>query len=297
MRRRWASGIAVGVVIVAVVVLGVLFARSITARLASARKIDQATELAKSADTDIVAIDLAVRAPIDETSTETKALAAKRIAKARGDLRRVVVLTDEAYRALNDDEREQAVLIKATAEARLEMLDLAEPILTADGRAAAASGSLTSGWDRLVNAKALSRDAAAQYNKLTKGSVGASTRLLRKVRSQLSSASADFEAAQSEFPSLDTAAYLAYIGTLRQLNSLAIQSNTAWLKGQTAQANVFTTRYNILEKTALEQAKALPVSPSAAIAAAYDEATKQALQDYVAARKKATEADTQLRQL
>ena len=295
-RPRWTRILVAVLVAVAIIVLVVLFARSITARLGAARKIDRATVIAKKVDGDVVAIDQAVRSPIDEQSAETKALAAKRIARARAQLEQVVALSNEAYGALNDDEREQALMLRATADARLQMLALAQPILAADAQAAAAAKDLTSGWDHLVAAKGLSKDAAAQYNKLTKPAVTQSNRLLAQVRSRLSSASADFEAAGEAFPSLDAKAYLTYIATLRQLNSLAIQSNKAWLKGQTAQANVFTTRYNILEKQALEQATALPASPNKAIADAYDEATSRDLQEYVVARKKATQADTKLRE-
>jgi microcompartment protein CcmL/EutN len=295
-RPRWIRIIAVVLVVVAVIVLGVLFIRSITARLASARKIDSATVIAKKVDGDVVAIDQAVRSPIDEQSAETKTLAARRIPRARAQLKQVVALADQAYEDLNDDEREAAVLLRATAAARLEMLALAEPILKADAQAATAADDLTSGWDQLVAAKGLSKNAAAQYNKLTKPAVTQSSKLLGQARSKLASASADFEAAAGAFPSLDAKPYLTYIATLRQLNSLAIQSNQAWLKGQTAQANVFTTRYNILEKQALEQASALPSSPNKAIAEAYDQATSRDLQEYVVARKKATEADTRLRQ-
>jgi hypothetical protein len=295
-RLRWTRIVAVGLIVVAVLVLAALFFRSINARLASARKIDRATAIAKHVDTDVVAIDGAVRSPIDEQSVETKALAAKRIPGARRQLTEVVKLADQAYPALNDDEREQALLLRATAAARLEMLALAEPILTADAQAARAARSLTSGWDHLVTAKGLSKDAAAQYNKLTKPGVTRSNHVLARVRSQLASANAEFEAAAAAFPQLDVKPYLAYVVTLRQLNALATQSNQAWLKGQTAQANVATARYNIVEKQALDQAGALPISPNKAISVAYDKATSRDLQEYVVARKKATQADTKLRE-
>ncbi len=296
IRPNWSAVLVVGLVAVVLLVLGVLFVRSITARLDAARVLDKATAVAKTVDADVVAIDRAVRAPIDEQSAETKALAAKRIARARTQLEQVVALTDKAYGALNDDEREQALLLRATADARLEMLALAQPILTADAQAASAADDLTAGWDRLVSAKSRSKDAAAQYNRLTKPAVTLSNRLLLQVRSQLTSANADFKAAGEAFPSLDTKPYLTYIGSLLKLNSLAMQSNRSWLKGQTAQANVLTTRYNLLEKQALKEAAELPASPNKAIADAYDQATTEDLKEYVVARKKATEADTKLRQ-
>jgi hypothetical protein len=296
IRPKWSAILVVALVAVVLLVLGVLFVRSISARLDAARVLDKATTVAKTVDADVVAIDRAVRVPIDEQSAETKALAAKRIAPARTQLKQVVVLVDKAYGALNDDEREQALLLRATADTRLEMLALAEPILTADAQAAAAADDLTAGWDHLVSAKSRSKDAAAQYNRLTKPGVTLSNRLLLQVRSQLTSANADFKAAGEAFPSLDTKPYLTYIESLLKLNSLAIQSNRSWLKGQTAQANVLTTRYNLLEKQALKEAAELPVSPNKAIAEAYDQATTEDLKEYVVARKKATEADTKLRQ-
>lgn len=284
-------------IVVAVIVLGVLFTRSIAARLSSARKLDKATSIAKQADTVVVAIDGEVRAPLDQASGETKALAAKQIPKAQADLRRVVALSDEAYEALNDDERKQARLLRATAAARLEMLALAKPILQSDAQAVSAASKLSAGWDELLAAKMLSRDAAAQYNKLTRPAVLQSNRLLPQVRSRLGASKTQFAAAAQAFPSLDTRPYITYVATLGLLNNLAIKSNTAWLKGQPAQANVYTTQYNTLEKQALKEAADLPQSPNKAISEAYDTATKAELQAYIAARKKATAADKALKQL
>ncbi len=295
-QRRWLAVSTAVLVILAVVVLAVLFGRSIAARLDAARLVDRATVIATGVDRDVVAVDRAVGAPVDETSSEGKALALKRIPVARAKLQQVVTLTDEAYQPLNDDEREQTLLLKQTAVARLKMLELAEPILATDADASEAATALSTGWDRLLAAKKLSRDAASQYNRLTKPAVAASNRLLAAARSQLTSATAGFEAAGRAFPALDVKPYLAYAATLKELNALAIQSNRAWLKGQTAQANAITARYNRLERQAAREAARLPESPNAAITKAYGDATTRELEAYVAARKQATEADKRLRE-
>ena len=269
---QWAAIAVAVLVVVALLVLAVLFARSITARLASARLIDRATTIAKSADVDVVAVDKAVRAPIDEHSRETKALAAKRIGPAR-------VKLEAGRRPDASGHTSPSTTTSASRRfccerrpiARLEMLKLAEPILTTrrPGRLCGRRPLVRVGPPRRGQGAEPRRRRAVQqaheaFGRAVEPAARAGPLPARLGERRLRSRPA------RPFPHWTCVRTSTYVATLKQLNSLARQSNTAWLKGKTADANVITTRYNILEKQALEQAAKVPASPNKAITEAYN---------------------------
>lgn len=292
-------GVWIGIAIVGVAVLALLAYMAygtINARMAAAKKYDDARVLIEDADSTVVQVDVVVRSRITTPGlSEDASAAAQRIAPARQGLEQATELLEAGQEDRTDDEQEQAVLLKATAAARLAMLAEAEKILPLNVKAADALAPASAGWAAVLEAKRLSDSAVASYNKLTKPGVTRSNQLNKQAATKLAAAKKSFQAAEKAFPEADFAPYLTYIETRLRLNKLSQQSDIAWLKGDPAGANAVIKTYNAEDKKAVEQAKKLPVSPDAVIAAAYEATAGAATDAYNAAREAALKADEALR--
>lgn len=269
--------------------------KAVVERLGATRKVDQAYALAKSADAAVIEMDTVIGAAIETDTANRAAAIAKRLPGARADFEQVTALIDEAWPALNDDERKQAALLKDAVSARLDMIDAGTPLVKANEQAALALAPLRTGWDALLQAQRLSGLAAAQYNKLTKTSVQASDGYLAQVAEKIATAKSSVTEAGGAFSALDVKGYLAYVGLRERLLDLAKQSNAAFLKGDPAGANAISNQYNALDKQAAATAAKLPASPDKAVALAFDSVTGADNTAYEAARKRAEDADRKLK--
>lgn len=296
-RDGWRVWIGIAVVGVAVLaLLAYLAYGTISARMAAAKKYDDARVLIEDADSTVVQVDVVIRSRITTPGlSEEASAAARRIADARHELERATRLLEAGQEDRTDDEQEQAGLLKATAAARLAMLAEAEKLLPLNIQAAGALAPANAGWTALLEAKRLSDSAVASYNKLTKAGVTRSNRLNKQAAVKLAAAKSSFEEAEKAFPEADFAPYLTYVEMRLRLNKLSQQSDLAWLKGDPAAANAVIKTYNTEDKKAVEQAKRLPASPEAVIAAAYEAAAGAATDAYNAARAAALKADEALR--
>lgn len=299
-RERSARAKVIVVAVIALALLGTglyLGQKAVRQRLNATSKLDSALALAKQADPSVVEVDAVVRATIVTDTAAKVADAQAKIAGARGQLVDAAALVDEAYPQLNDDERRQATLLKASAEARIAMLDAAVPLLVANAQAAKALTPMRKGWASLLDAQQLAVQASAKYNTLKPADVKASEAYLAAARSALSTASASFRRADKAFARIRVQSYLDYTALRVKLIVYARSSNAALLKKNPKLANTYTVEYNALDKKAVAAFKKLPSAPERAVAKAFDLQTAKIAATYAAARKRAQEADQALRSL
>ena len=282
--------------LLALLAFAVLGYQTFTARLEAARKLDEARTLVEEADEIVVDIDEVVRAKVEPSLAARAEAAAEDVDKADALLARAVSLTDQARPDLNDDEREQAALLRASATTRRALLAIAPEILSANAQSAAALTPADEGWTALLEAEKLSDQAVKSYNKLTKAGVRTSRSLNRQAAEKLATAKERFEEAESAFEEAPFEDYVAYLGVRIRLNKLSQSSDKAWLADKFERANRVIREYNKLDAKAVKLASALPASPDAAVATAYARVADALTERYYAARDKALAADRAFRE-
>ncbi len=128
-RTIWWTIFAVGfVVFVGILLLG---RPLVQGRLTAARNLDRASAIIADTKTDFAAIDDRVRAVSATSGSGSGPGTSAEIAAARGRLKEAAALSETGYDRLTSDEQERAVIVKATALARLEVLDAAVAVLSA----------------------------------------------------------------------------------------------------------------------------------------------------------------------
>jgi hypothetical protein len=130
-RQIWWALAAVGVVIfVAVIFLG---RPLVSGRLMAARNLDRATKMITETNSDLAALDVAVRASASTgESTNPKDTLAKLWATRR-KLEAASTLSQNGIDRLTEDEQRRAKIVKAMAAARLEVLVAAEMAISNGG--------------------------------------------------------------------------------------------------------------------------------------------------------------------
>ena len=297
--RRGMTIAAVAVALLALAALGVagwMYYETTNAQRAAVERLDQATALVESADAVVLDLDEIVRAELDSEVATQAADVAGRVPGAVGELEDAVSLIAEAMDDLPDSEVAYARALGSSAEARLHMLEEADPILDANRRAAIALGLSTRAWALTLEANELSREAVEEYNKLTRESVTRSSELGRQSEAKIREAKELFSEAATGFAEADLDAYIEYADAKIAALAISKQADEAFLDNRPADANRLGEQYNEAEKALAEKASALPASPAEPIAAAYEELAGAATERYLQARARATEADARLRE-
>lgn len=284
------------VAVIALAVAGWMYYQTTSSQRAAVEQLEQATGLVESADAVVLDLDEIVRSEISSEMTTQVAEVAEAVPGAVEDLEEAVVLIDESLEELPDDEVAYARALQDAAEARLDMLEQADPILEANGKAAAALGPATRAWDLILEANTLSREAVAEYNKLTRESVTRSAELTRQSNAKVTEAKALFSEAATAFPEADLSMYIVYTDAKLAALLISKQADEAFLGGRPAEANTLGEKFNDAEKALAEQASELPASPAVPIATAYEELAAGPTEAYFQARARATEADARLRE-
>lgn len=138
-RTIWWAIFAIGfVAFVGVLLLG---RPLVQGRLTAARNLDQATAMIADTKKDLAAIDDRVRAASATSQGDPGRDTSAEIEDARGRLEEAVVLSEAGYERLTEDEQERAVIVKATALARLEVLEAAAAVLSAETTGVPPGGS------------------------------------------------------------------------------------------------------------------------------------------------------------
>lgn len=292
-RRIWTALIIGGVLVV--VVAGFLGWGVMSKRLDSAKQMDQAIILVESADASVIAIDKVVRAEvtpeIGQQARELEPTVEPTVVK----LTEAVSLINSAYPNLNNAERVKADLLRASARAKLDMLEQAPLILSANVSVAAAQPLAKQAWEQTLAADKLADSAVASYNKFTKAGVQDSAVKNAQAEKAFQSARDVFSQAATAFPEADLGRFVEYVDQKLVQVGISRKSDAAWLAGKPAKANTYIAAYNKADAKGIAMYKLLPSSPITAIGDAYKVVADRATVLYFRARDKASTADQSLK--
>lgn len=291
-RTVWTVLIIVGVLVL--IAAGFAGWGVMGARLSSARQLDQAIVLVKSADTAVVAIDEVVRAEVSPAVGQKASELEPTVETATRQLSDAVVLIDKAYPKLNNAERAKATLLRTTATAKLAMLKQAPLILSANVKVAQAQPIAKLAWEQTARAKLLADEAVASYNKLTKAGAQSSAVKNAQAEAAFTEARDSFSRAAIAFPEAGMNRYVAYVDQKLVQIAISRRSDAAYLAGKIADANKLIVEYNKADAKGVAMAKALPATPTTAIADAYKLLADSATDAYFQARREASAADQSL---
>ncbi len=292
-RKIWTALIIGGVVVV--IIASVLGWGVMSKRLESAKQMDQAIIMVESADAAVIAIDKVIRAEVTPEVGQQALELDPTVAPAAAKLTEAVNLINAAYPDLNNAERAKANLLKTTAKAKLDMLEQAPVILSANVMVAKAQPLAQQAWDQTLAGDKLADSAVASYNKLTKAGVQDSAVKNAQAEKAFQSARDLFSQAATTFPEAGLDRYVAYVDQKLVQVGISRKSDVAWLAGKPAQANSFIAAYNKADAKGIAMYKALPPSPITAIAEAYKALADTPTVLYFEARDKASAADQSLK--
>lgn len=292
-RRTWTALIIGGVVVV--IIAGVLGWGVMSKRLESAKQMDQAIIMVESADASVIAIDKVIRAEVTPEIGQQALELEPTVAPTAAKLIEAVTLINAAYPSLNNAERAKADLLKKTAKAKLDMLEQAPVILSANVKVATAQPLAQQAWDQTLAGDKLADSAVASYNKLTKEGVQDSAVKNAQAEKAFQSARDLFSQAATAFPEAGLDRYVAYVDQKLVQVGISRKSDAAWLAGKPALANSFIAAYNKADAKGIAMYKELPPSPITAIADAYKTLADGPTVLYFEARDKASTADQSLK--
>ncbi len=286
-----------GVVIVSAAIVAVLgYQRTTTQRAASA-DLTEASRLVERADSTVIAVDANVRSSIDSTVAAEAQTLLEQVGKANDDLTAAIAIIGDVKDRLPEAEAQQAEALKASAEARLVMLESAQPILETNVMVGTALGPADEAWTALLDADRLSKQSVAEYNKLTKASVTKAKDLATRAETKVKAAKTAFDQAGKAYESADFSAYIVFCDAKIESLVLSRKVDDAYLAGKPADANEIGDKFNAAEERLQQQAKKLPASPRVVIGDAYEAGVKDASAAYAQARAEATKADARYKDL
>jgi hypothetical protein len=266
------------------------------ARSAQSR-FDAAVGLLERAEKDLKTVDETIRAEITSDLATRAVEAIPFAAKVRADAIAAIDLIDRARPDLPAESLALADALKASAEARAEMMAEAPAILEADAKAARALAPADQAVAEIKAAEELTAKAVAEFNKHTAAGVRQSTALSNQAETRLREARSLLATATAAFPEADFTPFTAYVDAKIGLIAESRSIDSLWLAGKIEESNRRLEAYNRRDAEIVAMAKALPASIRDPIVAAYEAATKQATERYFAARERARAADQRVSQL
>ncbi len=291
-------------VIIAIAIAALLLAAGgayayfeIQERDAALGRLAQATELLASADSIVIDVDTVVRGDITPELGANASQAATALPTAVDELQEAKALLQRIQDDLPEDRAQEAVALIASAEGRLEMLEHAPPILQANIVAAAALEPARAAWEHVSAAEDLKDQATTEYNRLTRASVTRSQQLNTQAEERFKQAVEQFRLADEAFPEAELTRFIAYIESNLEMLAVSKRADAAFLAGRIAEANTLAAQVNTKDAQIVEQLKALPETPEAAIAGAYEKLAGVATESYFEARDRVTKADAELERL
>ena len=149
---------------------------------------------------------------------------------------------------------------------------------------------VTKGWQLVLAADGLAREAADIASSATSADMQASTEKSQQAIESFSKAKTALQNAEQLFPQLDLSAYMSYIDKRLEAQGYAIESNDALINRDTQAATE-----NNAEKQAGERAEKLPEDPDELVVEAFDSKTASSREMYENARSQAQSADAFIR--
>jgi hypothetical protein len=153
----------------------------------------------------------------------------------------------------------------------------------------------TKGWQLVLAADGLAREAADIASSATSADMQASTEKSQQAIESFSKAKTALQNAEQLFPQLDLSSYMSYIDKRLEAQGYAIESNDALINRDTQAATERNDAYNNAEKQAGELAEKLSEDPDELVVEAFDSKTASSREMYENARSQAQSADAFIR--
>ena len=218
------------------------------------------------------------------------------IAPVRTELQEAIAQVEALQPSLTDNtDKEAAAQAITAARSRLNMLDAGINIIEESLMATESFLDVRSGWNAIIDADALARDATDLMSEMTEENVTASLAKTREAADKLDGAQAAFQSAEGEYPGLDLASYLAYVAKRLESQRAAEAADEAYLARNKEELASQNGRYNALEEEAASLAQALEGDPEVIVADRFYAAIAADVKTYDAERLKAGNADAFLR--
>lgn len=182
-----------------------------------------------------------------------------------------------------------------TITARRQMLTSGATIIDDTVSVLQARQEATKGWQLVLAADGLAREAADIASSATSADMQASTEKSQQAIESFSKAKTALQNAEQLFPQLDLSAYMSYIDKRLEAQGYAIESNDALINRDTQAATEHNDAYNNAEKQAGELAEKLPEDPDELVVDAFNSKTTSSREMYENARSQAQSADAFIR--
>ena len=197
----------------------------------------------------------------------------------------------------DNDDKEAASQVVTAARSRLNMLDAGVSIIEESMMATEAFLKARSGWNAVINADAAIREATALAEEMSKENILASQAKGNEALAFLEEAQQDFSQAEAAYPSLDLAAFKAYVAKRIESQQAALAADEAYLSRNKEELEAQNSRYNALEEEAAALAQKLGEDdPEQIVALRFYEEIEADQGAYEAERLKVGNADAFLRE-
>lgn len=263
----------------------------------SESELARAAALLEDAEEDLLVVDDAVQIEIGAEVASSTVAAVDLASSVRDDAREASEIVDDVVGSLPDDRVAYAEALKDSADARVEMMELAPEILEADIKAATAIQYADQAVAEIKASEDLSAQAVAEFNRHTADGVRASDALSVQAEGKLQAAQSLIASATASFPGADFAAFTGYVDAKIALITLAKEIDAQWLAGDIAGSNAKLDTYNQRDAEVVAMAQALPASVRDPIANAYNTQTAEASKKYFDARERARQAGERVSEL
>lgn len=236
------------------------------------------------------------KTPSLEALTEGYRSVVADIAPVRTELQEAIAEVEALQPSLTDNnDKEAASQAITAARSRLNMLDAGIRIIEESLMGTEAFLDARAGWDALINADAMAREATSLMRDMSEENVTASLAKTQEAINLLEGADASFRAAEVDYPGLDLAAYIDYVAKRLESQQAAEAADRAYLDRNKEELAAENDRYNALETEAADLAGQLDGDPELIVADRFYAAVAADAQTYHAERLKAGNADAFLR--
>ncbi|MDO4442668.1 MAG: hypothetical protein Q4B69_02210 [Slackia sp.] len=258
--------------------------------------LSQAFDEIEKADMLVLDMDDKVMEEDADFSDESIEAMAQGIEDAGVHLNAACAFADKAAASMGESSgKDAAYQVNESADARRDMMQYAEALLSADRQAKESVDEVQACWDFVIEADALMKEAAQLVADTTEENVRASQAKTEEALASLEQAQESLARAQQEYPSADFSALSAFIEKKKEQNGYALASDDAIYIQDKATAEAFNEKYNQADAEAVELAKSLPEKPAQPILDRLDAHTSETRESYLDARKRAAESDAFIR--
>lgn len=295
--RRALPWVLAALAILALLAAGCFGYRALTRARNAQDALARASAKLESAEGDLLKVDGALQVEISSTVATQAADAARLAEKVRAQAQDASDIIAEALPLLPQKSLPLANALKASADSRVRMMEIAPKILEIDRKAALALAPADVAVTEIKAAEALSARAVVEFNRHTAAGVKASDAFSAQAEARLKAAQAALASAASAYPDADFSAFTNYVGAKIGLIQQAKAIDAAWLSGDVKGSNTKLTAYNKRDAEIVAMAKSLPASVRDPVATAYEAATRDLSKQYFEARAEASKAGELVGQL